>query len=251
MGVSSGTGDPDSVGELVASGVYRFGSERINWYVLEAETGLTVVDAGLPGHWSQLQAWLDAQGYELADVAALVLTHGDIDHVGFASRLAKADIPVYCHPDDLDLLESHPQGPPGWFLANAWRPEMIAYLIEMLRDDVRSTEPPESVELYEDGTTLPVPGAPEAIHAPGHTPGSCVLSVEDRDVLFAGDVLATRNITTGEEDDPQLLGAPDENHEQAAASLERLEGLGHLTLLPGHGNPWTGRMETAVSLARK
>jgi len=41
-------------------------------------------------------------------------------------------------------------------------------------------------------------------------------------------VLATRNIFTQREGDPKLLGSTDEDHEEAKASIARLEGLGEL-----------------------
>lgn len=234
----------------VVDGVYRFGTRRINWYILEANDGLTVIDAGLPGHWDQLRDWLDETNYSLDDVSALVLTHADADHVGFASTLADLGVPVYVHPDDRQLLRNQPPSPPGWFLKNLWRPAFIAYAIEMIRDGLRSIEPLEEAESLSDGEVLSVPGNPRVIFAPGHTPGSCALVVEDRDVLFCGDVLATRNIFTGREGDPQLLGDADEDHDEARASLSHLEGLGTVTLLPGHGNPWQGHIDEAIALAR-
>jgi glyoxylase-like metal-dependent hydrolase (beta-lactamase superfamily II) len=251
MSPSSADNGSNSVDREVAEGIYRFGTRRINWYILEAEDGLTIVDAGLPAHWSQLGDWLDENGYELADVAAVVLTHADADHVGFARRLANQGVLVYCHPDEQPLLRSHPQSPPpGWLLRNLWRPHFFVYVLEMLRDGIRSVDPIVDSEPFSDGDILPVPGEPQVILAPGHTPGSCALLVEDRDVLFCGDVLATRNIFTQQEGEPQLLGSADEDHDEARASLARLEGLGSVTLLPGHGNPWRGDLDTAIALAR-
>lgn len=234
----------------VAEGVYRFGTRRINWYVLEADDGLTIIDAGLPDHWPQLVDWLDENGYELDDIAAVVLTHADVDHVGVARTMADRGVSIYCHPDDSALLRNHPQSPPRWYLRNLWRPKFFAYATEMLRDGVRSVDPVTDVEPLTDGDVLPVPGELRVIFAPGHTPGSCALFVEDRDVLFCGDVLVTRNIFTQQEGDPQLLGSADEDHGEAKASLARLEGLGSVTLLPGHGNPWRGDMDAAIALAR-
>lgn len=247
----SRTGDEgESTDRTVAEGVYRFGTKRINWYVLEADEGVTVIDAGLPAHWPQLDGWLDEAGYDVADIAALVLTHADADHVGFARTLADRDVPIYCHPGDLPLLRSHPGGPPGWLLRNLWRPQFVRYALEMLRDGIRAVEPVADVEPLTDGEVLPVPGEPRVLFVPGHTPGSCALYVEDRHVLFCGDGLATRNIFTQREGDPQLLGAADEDHEAARESLARLEGLGTVTLLPGHGNPWHGAVDTALAHAR-
>lgn len=250
MGIASTDTETDPANREIAEGVYRFGTHRINWYVLEADEGLTIIDAGLPAHWPQLEKWLDRNGYELEDIAALVLTHADVDHVGFARTLADRGVPIYCHPEDLSLLREQPQGAPGWLLRNLWRPSFFLYVLEMIRDGVRSVDPIADIEPLADGETLPVPGEPQVIFAPGHTPGSCALVVEDRDVLLCGDVLATRNIFTGREGDPQLLGAADEDHDEARASLARLEGLGSVTLLPGHGNPWRGHVDEALELAR-
>lgn len=234
----------------VATGVYRFGTKRINWYVLEAEDGLTIVDAGLPAHWPQLEGWLDTNQYTFDDIAALVLTHADVDHVGFASKLVDRGIPVYCHPDDWSLLRDQPQGPPKWFIRNLWRPAFFVYVIEMVRDGVRSVDPISDPKPLAHGDVLPVPASPRVIFAPGHTPGSCALFVDDHDVLLCGDVLCTRNIFTGREGDPKLLGAADEDNDHARASLDRLEGLGTVTLLPGHGIPWRGEIEDALNMAR-
>lgn len=247
---SSPAGESISTNREVADGVYRFGTDRINWYVLEAEDGLTIVDAGLPGHWPQLGDWLDRNEYAFDDIAALVLTHGDVDHVGFASQVVDRGVPVYCHPDDWPLLRDQPQSPPMWFIRNLWRPAFFAYVIEMVRDGVRSVDPISDPEPIDHGDVLSVPGSPRVIFAPGHTPGSCALFVDDRDVLLCGDVLGTRNIFTGREGDPRLLGAADEDHDHARASLDRLEGLGTVTLLPGHGDPWRGDVEEALDLAR-
>lgn len=248
---SSATDDTTDPPEReVAESVYRFGTRRINWYVLEADDGVMVVDAGLPAHWPQLCDWLDDNGYAFNDIAALVLTHADADHVGFATELADRGVPVYCHRNDLSLLRDQPQGAPGWFYRNLWRPGFFFYAIEMIRDGITSVEPLADAEPLADGDILRVPGDPRVIYAPGHTPGSCALFVADREVLFCGDVLATRNIFTGREGDPQLLGAADDDHAEARASLARLEGLGRVTLLPGHGTPWRGEIDAALDLAR-
>lgn len=250
MSTASTESETPPTNREVAEGVYRFGTRRVNWYVLEADDGLTVVDTGLPAHWPQLVDWLDQHDYELDDVAAVVLTHADADHSGFASTLADRAVPIYVHPDDVPLLRSHPQTPPGWFVRNLWRPGFFVYALELLRDGIRSVEPVYDVELLSDGTVLPVPGEPRVLFAPGHTPGSCALFAADRAVLFCGDVLATRNIFTGREGNPQLLSSTADDHDEARASLARLEGLGSVTLLPGHGDSWRGDVDVALEHAR-
>lgn len=120
----------------------------------------------------------------------------------------------------------------------------------MIRDGVTDIDPVTVDESIADGEVLDVPGSPRVIFTPGHTPGSCAFWLEDRGVLLCGDALAARNIYTGREGDPQLLGPADEETATARESLSRLEGLGDVVVLPGHGNPWRGDVDEALALAR-
>ena len=68
----------------IAPSLHRLGSSLVNSYLVEDGGAVTIVDAGLPGYWRLLGPELAAMGRSLRDVRALVLTHGDSDHVGFA-----------------------------------------------------------------------------------------------------------------------------------------------------------------------
>jgi hypothetical protein len=57
--------------------------------------------------------------------------------------------------------------------------------------------PIHEVSGFGDGEVLDVPGSPRVVHAPGHTDGSAAILLEDRSVLFTGDVLCTHNAYTG------------------------------------------------------
>lgn len=236
----------------VAPGVYRFGSDRINWYVIESDDGLTVVDAGLPGHWSDLRPGLTALGYDLDDVKAIVLTHGHSDHVGFAERLRTTlDVPLFVHPADAALARGEGEGAPmGKFVRNLWRPAVLGLLVEIVRGGGLSTPPVTAAEPFADGDVLDVPGAPQVLHVPGHSAGSVAFFLPDRGALLCGDALATVDVVTGRRDGPRLMAMFGADDDRAAASLDRLESLGEVTLLPGHGDPWTGPAEEAVRRAR-
>jgi glyoxylase-like metal-dependent hydrolase (beta-lactamase superfamily II) len=82
----------------IASGLHRVGSEIINSYLIVDQDGVTIIDAGLPGYWKLLEGELSAIGKTLADVRALILTHGDTDHIGFASRLYREAGVAGAHP---------------------------------------------------------------------------------------------------------------------------------------------------------
>lgn len=141
-------------------------------------------------------------------------------------------------------------------LLNLWRPAFVDLLVELARGGGTSITPVERVEPFDaDGADggddeLDVPGTPRVIHVPGHSAGSCVLYLPDRDVLIWGDALATLDVKTGNARGPQLVSLFNADWVRAADSLDRIESLGEVTLLPGHGEPWRGEMADAVRLAR-
>ena len=88
----------------LASGVWRLGTDLVNWYLVEDGGRLTVVDAGAPKYQPQLDVALGWLGRSVGDLAAIVLTHADSDHTGFAEALREeTGVPVYVHADDESL----------------------------------------------------------------------------------------------------------------------------------------------------
>jgi glyoxylase-like metal-dependent hydrolase (beta-lactamase superfamily II) len=234
----------------VAPGIHRIGDRSIvNSYLLEEAGQVTVIDAGLPGHYRGLPRELAAMGRTVADVRALVLTHGHTDHIGFAERLRRErQVPVSVHEADAALARGEVSNPAkglgpvrlGPFLGFLW--------FGTLRGGLRIPKLRE-VATFGDGATLDVPGSPRVILTPGHTPGSAALHVPSRSVLFAGDALATYAVTTGARG-PRV--APfTADAAQAVASLARLEDLSAPLVLPGHGDPWTGGIQEAIRRVRQ
>jgi glyoxylase-like metal-dependent hydrolase (beta-lactamase superfamily II) len=248
-GRREGTGGASTERE-VAPGVYRFGADRVNWYVVADEAGerLTVVDAGLPTNWEMLVEGLADLGYGLDDVAALVCTHGHPDHIGFAERLRSTGVTVYGHEADGDLFDSDGGSVPRDLLHNLWRPSVLTYFVGVFRAGGASIDPLMAFEPMADGQVLDVPGEPEIRHVPGHSPGQCALVLSDRGVVLAGDAIVTMDLRYRDRTGPQIpFVAVD--HDRARESVSRLEDLGEVTLLTGHGEPWTGQAADAVRLA--
>ena len=85
----------------IAKGLHRIGSDTVNSYLVADGDGVTIIDAGLPRYWKLLSRELAQLGLTLDDVRALILTHGDSDHIGFAGRLSREKgIPAYLFPAD-------------------------------------------------------------------------------------------------------------------------------------------------------
>jgi glyoxylase-like metal-dependent hydrolase (beta-lactamase superfamily II) len=238
----------------VAPGVWAAGTRFVNYYVVDGgEAGLTLVDAGLPGYARRLAPTLAAIGRTTADVRAVILTHGHVDHVGMAQPLADAGATVYLHEDDAALAADPRRNKtdrPLWPYLRY--PATLAFLAHCVREGAVQHRGAPSLTPMRDGDRLDVPGAPRVIHAPGHTAGSCVLEFADHGVVCVGDLLCTVNPALGRRDVPQLqTRGSNADSDEAMRSLERLQGIGARTVLPGHGSAWADGVEAAVATARR
>jgi glyoxylase-like metal-dependent hydrolase (beta-lactamase superfamily II) len=233
----------------LAPGIHRIGADsRVNAYLLEEAGEVTIVDAGLPGFYGDVRDELAAMGRTVADVRALVLTHGHTDHIGFAERMRRADgVPVSVHEADAALARGEVPNPARG-LGKVRLGPLLGFLWFSMRHGGLRIPKLQAVATFGDGAMLDVPGAPQVVLVPGHTPGSAALHVPTHGALFAGDALATYAVTTGRRG-PQV--APfTADPALAVASLERLEGLEANLVLPGHGDAWTGGVAEAIRRVR-
>src|SRR3954469_3694377 len=239
--------------ENVAAGIHRIEDAYTNWYLVEDDGALTIVDAGVPTSWGSLHDALQRLGRTRADVKALVLTHAHFDHVGFAERARQElRIPVYVHDNDVPLSR-HPwrydhERARARYLAT--QPRALPIVATFLRHRAFWPSPISAVHRYGDSGDLPVPGRPTIIASPGHTLGHCALYLADRDVLFAGDALVTLDPYTGRTGPRLVARAATVDSARNLASLDALSATGAKVVLTGHGEPWFDGVEAAVAAAK-
>jgi glyoxylase-like metal-dependent hydrolase (beta-lactamase superfamily II) len=236
----------------VAEGVHRLTQGVVNFYLIEEDGKLTLVDAGAPRDWDLLVRSVSALGRLLTDIEAVLITHAHSDHIGFAERARKtAAAPVWIHTADAEAALSGKTGKnDGRATSYLLRAEFYRTLISLARRGATKLIPVREVSTFDDGETIDVPGRPRAVHAPGHTPGSAALLLEARRVLFTGDVLATRNPLTGRVGPQIMPSGLNRDTPRALQSMGVLAGIPADVLLPGHGEPWTGGAAEAARLAR-
>ncbi|MFD5225522.1 MBL fold metallo-hydrolase [Microbacterium sp. NPDC058342] len=237
----------------VAPGVNRLDVAHVNCYLVEAEGGLTLVDAGLPGTGPLLDSLLARLGARRSDIDALLLTHGHFDHVGMARGLSRDGVGMLVHPGDAALVR-HPyryaHERPRWAYPLRY-PSAIPGLISMARHGALGVKGAVAAPRLADGAILDVPGRPRVVWTPGHTEGHCAFVFEHVGVTMCGDAIVTLDPYTGRRGPQIVAGAATADSVRALQSVEALRDVETGTLLPGHGEPWSRGVDEAIAAARR
>ena len=218
--------------------------ETVNAFLIPLADGWLLLDSGIgTGEcFEALQRGLEAAGVGWRDIRLLVITHVHPDHVGLASRvLALSGAPLWMHRQELQRLavyadpERHAlRQRHGLTLAGVPGPMQARMTREFsgLRPSFELLHPDRLVE--DGGSVETAIGTLEFLWAPGHSPGHLCLYQRERRLLFSGDQMLERitpNISW--ESDGDALG-------DYLGSLRALERMDIGTVVPSHGQPFTG-----------
>nr|WP_168513434.1 MBL fold metallo-hydrolase [Streptomyces sp. S1D4-11]QIY99576.1 MBL fold metallo-hydrolase [Streptomyces sp. S1D4-11] len=243
----------------VAPGVHRLGDHGINFYLIEGPDGLILIDSGVPAHLEQLRGLLAGLGRSVADVRAVLLTHGHLDHTGLAHTLQEAGAVIWIHERDAAILYDGPRSatrhakPERSMLPYLLRrPSSLALPLQLARAGAFTAPAVQNARVFDADQVLEdVPGAPQAVVLPGHTPGSAAYLFADRGLLFTGDALVTEDGLSGHIGPTIVSRCFTHDSRAALTALDRLDELTADLLLPGHGAPFTDGIRTATRQARQ
>jgi len=159
----------------VVKGVHLIESAKGSYVYLILGQEPVLIDTGMPGRAQAIVAELRQLGLNMTDIAHILLTHHDVDHIGNAKYLQSlSGAKLWASAEDLPYIEG-----------TAKRPGFKRLLNSVVKPQI-----PNIDATYRPGETI---ADLEVIPTPGHTPGH--VSVLYGDTLFAGDlVTSSKNV---------------------------------------------------------
>ena len=250
----------------VTPGLQRLGVQRVpvpvpfveaggpaNVYVIEeAGGGLALFDSGIAtrdGETALLEGFR-AMGRSLNEVRRIFISHGHIDHYGYAKAAQEVSgAVVYAHPKDHSKLTwsdrdaAHKERYRGWLAKLGSPADLLDDVGAAWELNERMARPVEQVEAITEGQRLHFAKfSAEVRHFPGHTPGLVCLWDEEHRVLFSDDHLLELVSPNPLID---LEGQDEPTHRALAEYLKsaaRARALPAELIAPGHGAPFSGHV---------
>jgi glyoxylase-like metal-dependent hydrolase (beta-lactamase superfamily II) len=173
------------------------------------EDHAVLIDAGYPGQIDLFASAIAEAGQNAANITEIILTHQDLDHIGCVKDLLKLapNVRVISHADEAPYIDGS-------------LPPQKGFPSQHIHVDQTVT----------DGEVLPYCGGIEAVHAPGHTPGSVCLYLQASGVMVGGDAF---NIADGKLAGPNPQYTDD--MEQGLKSLEKVKARRPDSVVAYHG----------------
>ena len=216
-----------------------------NAVAIQADGGLVLVDAGLPGFLQNIQDTMAKAGLKLADVKKIIITHHDGDHIGSL----KAILAKY---PNIEVMASAKQAP---YITGKEKPLRLQIAEkkltacdseeekEALQEDMqrlRNIETIDKVTIVRDGDML-AGGIIEIIEASGHMPGHLCVYVPADKALITGDALTSRDGKLCPPDTGYTLDMP-----TAITSLEKLLNYDIENVICYHGGLVEGNIKESL-----
>lgn len=209
-----------------------FGIGRVNCYVFAGEE-LTLLDPGpkTDAAYEELQMFLEAEGYEIADVDRVLITHPHMDHYGLAGTIVEASgAEVVAHTDAVDRLadpDGHFDREQAFFqpfLVSMGVPEeLVDTVVELPAPYTDFREPVTVSRDIKDGDRITAEAELDVVHTPGHAPGSVCYVANDAGTVFTGD-----HVMMDVSPNPLLTLRPGSDDERTRSLPAYLDSLGRI-----------------------
>jgi glyoxylase-like metal-dependent hydrolase (beta-lactamase superfamily II) len=219
----------------VVPGVFQMEGLAVgNVYLVVSVEGLVLVDSGAAGNAERILTQIQRQGFSLSDLHTILLTHAHFDHQGSAAEIVRrCGVRVLAHRDEIPYIEKLEQFP----FQSVWQRGMDRIETIFLSNPMCKV----NMELN-DGDLIERSGSLQAIHTPGHTPGSLSLYRPEGNIVFCGDALFNQNPFTFKPGLRLPLDIVTVDMHLARQSVEKLIDLDIEVLCCGHGEPIVGRV---------
>lgn len=205
------------------------------------EDGITLVDVGLPGFLTIVEDALEKQGFSLADVKRIVITHHDGDHMG-ALRAILSKYP------SIEVLSSDIQADYITGKKKMIRQEIAEQRLRETQDAaeklamegeikrISRIETIDTVQVVRDGEA-PAGSGVRLLEVSGHMPGHMCVYIPEEKTLITGDALTAREGVLCPPDKGFTLDMP-----MALASLRKLLDIDIDTVICYHGGVVKGNI---------
>lgn len=225
--------------------IIRINLDGVNCYLGKSEQGFVLFDTG--GHITMDKAFtnrqdalvkeLESQGCKPGNLKAIILTHGDNDHVANAAFLReKYQTVIAMHEADVELvsnltiekmMESFQFSSIVFKMMFLFLNKIIRRIAAKTLEDYKEFKPDV---LLKEGDSLSDYGFyAKVIYLPGHTAGSIGILTKEGE-LISGDTFANMK-------KPSL--APNAlDFKQLKASVKKLKTMNIKKIYPGHGEPF-------------
>ena len=196
-----------------------------NPYLITEPSGLTLIDAGLPGSHKKILRYMASLGYAPKGLKRIIITHADFDHVGgLAALKAATGARVFANATEAGAMalgrSSRPLKPTNVF----------AKLLFGVMGRMFKASPVQVDEFLTDGQVIPVLGGLRVLETFGHTPGHISLFAASAGILFSGDsIVSEKNGLCGSS------GSNTWDQARSDESVRKQAALGAKMLCSGHG----------------
>ncbi len=196
-----------------------------NPYVVVDDTGLTLIDAGLPSNAPKILRFIQTLGVQSTDIKRILITHSDLDHVGSLEALRQSS--GGRSAASVVEAEAIRNGKPS---RQIQRSGLVSKVLMNLLGMLYQQKPAQIDDLLQAGDELPILGGMQVLSTPGHTPGHISFWLPAQRVLFSGDSIIIRRGQFS-----PSSGANNWDEAQSEASYQSQMALEPAVILGGHG----------------